>query len=143
MEVNTNSNCTVYPSSTLHLNIDCITLFASRNKHFLSNQTYTKNINLKSAVVEGRKDPQPLPYHEVPVVVVVVGIAVDRLVLVVVVRVVAGVEVVLLQKVSLMAVESVDGLSVGHVGGRAVFIIVEAGDWQQRTLTAVSRSRRQ
>ena len=42
-----------------------------------------------------------------------------------------------------MAVESVDGLSVGHVGGRIVFIIVEAGDWQQRTLTAVSRSRRQ
>ena len=83
----------------------------------------------------------PASYHEVPVVVVT---GVDGLVLVVlVVRVVAGVEIVLLQKVSLMAVESVDGLSVGHVGGRAVFIIVEAGDWQQRTLTAVSRSRRQ
>lgn len=74
----------------------------------------------------------------------VVVVAVDGLVLLVlVVRVVAGVEVVLLQKVSLMAVESVEGLSVGHVGGRAVFIIVEAGDWQQRTLTALARSRRQ
>ena len=34
VEVNTNSNCTVYPSSTLNLNIDCIILFASLNKHF-------------------------------------------------------------------------------------------------------------
>ena len=59
VEVNTNSNCTVYPSSNLHLNIDCITLFASRNKHFLSNQTHTKTINLKSAAEE---EPSLLPW---------------------------------------------------------------------------------